>query len=259
MIHLDDKRFIIRLNETESTNHYLKERVKTERLPEGFVAVANYQSHGRGQQGNSWFSSKDKNLLFSFVIYPTSLPAVEQFILSRMISLSIKNTLDEYIDEIRIKWPNDIYWKELKIAGILIENNLQEKYIASSIIGVGLNVNEEMFPSDISNPVSLKQITGINHDADSLLQRIMNEFFTYYNLFKKGNTTEIEDEYMADLYRKNDYFWYKDAGGMFRAKIENVLPTGHLILRTWNDDQRRKYAFKEVEWINEEDTKTYKS
>jgi len=123
MDQLSKGRKIVRLEETESTNSYLKGLLKTEHLEEGSVVVADFQTAGRGQMGNSWYSGKGDNLLFSLLIYPIEIPANEQFIISRTISLAIKNTLDQFTDDIRIKWPNDIYWKDRKIAGILIENS----------------------------------------------------------------------------------------------------------------------------------------
>ena len=155
MEQLSEKRLTIRLDETESTNSYLKKVVKEERPEEGTLVIADFQTGGRGQMGNSWFSSKGDNLLFSLLVYPAQVKANEQFIISRIASLAIKNTLDLFIDDIRIKWPNDIYWQDKKIAGILIENDLQGDVIDNSVIGIGLNINQEKFPAELPNLVSL--------------------------------------------------------------------------------------------------------
>ncbi len=251
MEQLSDKRLILNLDETESTNTYLKKLVKEERPEEGSFVIADFQTGGRGQMGNSWFSSKGDNLLFSLLIYPAGVKANEQFIISRIASLAIKNTLDHFTNDIRIKWPNDIYWKDCKIAGILIENDLQGDTIDNSIIGVGLNVNQQDFPAELPNPVSLRQITGSEYDKQYILDIFTREFFLLYREMQNEGMHPIEDEYMLDLYRINDYYWFEDANGRFRAKIVNVLPAGHLVLQTLDTNEERKYAFKEVQFVNE--------
>lgn len=249
MEQLSNGRQIIRLEETESTNSYLRDLLKSQHLEEGSVVVADFQTAGRGQVGNSWYSDKGDNLLFSLLIYPTGIPANEQFIISRMVSLAIKNTLDQFADDIRIKWPNDIYWKERKIAGILIENSLQGKIIENSIIGIGLNLNQQIFPVELPNPVSLRQITATEQDKNYILDLLLKEFFLLYRSLQQGEKQVIEDEYMLDLYRANGYYWYEDANGRFQAEIDNVLPSGHLVLRTLDTNEERIYAFKEVQFI----------
>ena len=176
MDRLSEKRLIIRLEETESTNSYLKQLLREKHLEEGSIVVADYQTGGRGQRGNSWISAKGKNLLFSLLIYPKNVFAKDQFIISRIASLAIKNTLDRFTHDICIKWPNDMYWKDKKIAGILIENDLKGNKIENTIIGIGLNLNQEIFPSELPNPVSLKQITGVTYNKESILNMLLHEF-----------------------------------------------------------------------------------
>lgn len=248
---LSENRRIIRLDETESTNAYMKKLVREVRPEEGSLVIADFQTGGRGQGGNSWFSSKGHNLLFSLLIYPEAVKANAQFIISRMASLAIKNTLDSFTDDIRIKWPNDIYWQNKKIAGILIENDLRGDRIDNSVIGIGLNVNQQTFPPELPNPVSLRQITGLEYDKQYILDIFMREFFLLYREMQNGDTTAIEDEYMLDLYRVNDYYWFEDSNGRFRAMIDNVLPSGHLVLKTLDAKEERKYAFKEITFVNE--------
>ncbi len=250
MEKLSNERRIIRLEETDSTNRYLKQLVREERPEEGSLVIADYQTEGRGQMGNSWYSGRGDNLLFSLLIYPRQLPANESFILSRVTSLALKNLLDSFTDDIRIKWPNDIYWKDKKIAGILIENDIQGKEIDNTVIGIGLNVNQQIFPVDLANPVSMRQITGIQHNREHLLELFMREFFLLYRDLQEGLKMDIEDEYMLDLYRVNDYYWFEDSKGRFKAKIETVLSSGHLVLRTLDSDEERRYTFKEVSFMN---------
>lgn len=250
MDQLSKNRQIVMLDEVESTNAHLKQLLGEQYLDEGSVVVADFQTQGRGQLGNSWFSSKGDNLLFSLLIRPDNLPANQQFIISRIASLAIKNTLDQFTDDIRIKWPNDIYWQEKKIAGMLIESNLQGGTIESCIVGVGLNLNQQVFPAELPNPVSLRQITGTVYDKTYVFGSLLEEFFRLYRSFQRGETQNIEDEYMRDLYRVNDYYWYEDKNGRFQAKIDNVQPSGHLVLRTLDNNEERIYAFKEVAFLD---------
>lgn len=250
MDYLSKDRLVVRLDETESTNTYLKQLVNDQHLEEGSIVIAEYQTKGRGQISNSWYSSKGDNLLFSLLIYPEEIVANEQFIISQITSLAIKNTLDQFTDDIRIKWPNDIYWREKKIAGILIENDLRGNHIEHSIIGIGININQQIFPPELPNPVSLRQIIGSESDKDNILDIFMREFFLLYREMQRGEFLGIADEYMLDLYRVNGYFPFEDSNGKFQAKVETVLPSGHLVIKTLENEERR-YAFKEVTFLND--------
>lgn len=247
---LSEDRLVVRLKELDSTNNYMKNLVREQQPEEGSLVTTDFQTIGRGQMGNGWHSESGKNLLFSLLIYPEDIPANEQFIISRIASLAVKNTLDQFTDDIRIKWPNDIYWKDRKIAGILIENDIQGRNITNSVIGVGINVNQDDFPEDLPNPVSLKLIVGSEQDRDYILDIFMREFFLLYREFQKGETGAIEDEYMLDLYRINDYYWFEDNNGRFKAMIKEVLPSGHLVLETLENGEVRTYAFKEVSFTD---------
>ena len=250
---LSKDRLVVKLNEVDSTNNYLKKLLHEQHPEEGSVVIADSQTAGRGQMGNGWESESCKNLLLSLLIYPQNLQANEQFIISRMASLAVKNCLDQFVDDIRIKWPNDIFWKDKKIAGMLIENDVQGKYIQNSVIGIGININQQSFPDDLPNPISLKQITGIDNDINNIVDIFVREFFLIYREFQDGKTTQIDDEYMLDLYRVNDYYWFKDEKGSFKAIIKEVMPSGHLVLETMDEGDLRQYAFKEVSFIDSEE------
>ena len=247
---LSEERLVVHFDEVDSTNNYLHSLVRKQKPEEGSVVIAEFQLGGRGQMGNGWFSEKGKNLLFSLLIYPDNVEANAQFIISRIASLAVKNTLDQFTDDIRIKWPNDIYWKDKKIAGILIENDISGRVITNSIIGIGININQDHFPEELPNPVSLKQVTGSEFDRDYILDNFVREFFLIYREFQNGNEKAIEDEYMLDLYRINDYYWFEDDNGRFKAIIKEVLPSGHLVLKTLETAEERVYAFKEVSFVD---------
>ena len=239
-------RVIVRLDETSSTNTELKLLQQKNPLPEGSMVMTEFQTSGRGQAGNSWYSGKGKNLLFSFLLYPRFIQAKDQFIISRIVSLAIIRVLQQYTENITIKWPNDIYWNDKKIAGILIENSLMGQHIEYTIVGIGLNVNEDDFPTHLPNPVSVKQITGDVFDREILLLLLRYEFLMLYQSVESGEVAPIEREYMRHLYRKDGPHWFTDAEGSFVATIKTVLPSGHLVLETYPDKEERTFAFKEV-------------
>lgn len=236
---------VIRVDETRSTNNYLRELLAKEALPEGSLVIADFQTAGKGQVGNSWESEAGKNLMFSLLLYPDFLPANRQFLISQIASLSVKETLDAYVDGVTVKWPNDIYWKDRKICGMLIENDLSGRDLYCSVIGIGININQEVFRSNAPNPVSLIQITGKACDREEVLNRFLDIFFRYYCLLLEEKEEEIRAAYMAALYRADGYHPYADKQGRFEARIHAIEPTGHLILQL-PDGEYRRYAFKEV-------------
>lgn len=239
---------LITIEQTNSTNNYLHEYCNRQQ-PSAFTTVtADFQTGGRGQRGNSWESETGRNLLFSFVLFPEFLEARRQFLLSQIISLSIKEVLTDYTTGISIKWPNDIYWQDRKICGILIENDLVGNSICKSIAGVGVNINQREFYSSAPNPVSLWQITGKEHNCQEILAQIMQRVKDYYSLLLRGNSEAIASRYQKALFRRKGLYLYKDFNGKFLAEIVHVEPEGLLVLRT-QSGKERKYAFKEVQYV----------
>lgn len=240
---------IIHIAETASTNRYLRERLRCAPLEEGSAVYADYQTAGRGQAGNSWESERGANLLFSVAIYPDCIPANAQFLISQIAALSVKRTLERHTGGIVVKWPNDIYWNDRKICGMLIENDLQGSTIGCSVLGIGINLNQEVWRSDAPNPVSLRQITGGSYDREAELHAFLDCFYAAYLRLLRGEWEEIRSEYLAALYRKDGYHPYRDAGGLFSARICGIAPTGHLQLQL-PDGTVRSYAFKEVSFVS---------
>ena len=214
---------IIHIEETDSTNQWLKDR----RMGEDQVVWADYQTAGRGCGANRWESE------------PENLPANKQFQISMAISLAIVDALGQLVGDLCIKWPNDIYWRNGKLAGILIENTLKGNFIKDSIIGVGLNVNQREFHSDAPNPVSLWQITSQETDREQLLKDILNRL---------DFGEALKECYMKLLYRRKGFHPYTDKDGVFMAEIAGVEDDGHLLLID-EDGKERRYAFKEVTFI----------
>ncbi|MDH6356678.1 biotin--[acetyl-CoA-carboxylase] ligase [Parabacteroides sp. PF5-9] len=240
-----EKPRIIRLKETESTNRSLRERLEQEKLPEGSVILADFQTAGRGQTGNSWESEAGKNLLFSIVIYPDCIPANRQFLISQITALSVKETLEQYTDGITVKWPNDIYRNDQKICGILIENDLSGSFIFRSVIGIGINLNQEQFISPAPNPVSLIQITGQRVDREEVFRHFLSLFYDRYLSLLQEKEEVIRTAYRQALYRGEGFYSYSDSSGRFEAEIYAIEDTGHLVLKL-KDGTSRRYAFKEV-------------
>ena len=239
---------IIHLDETQSTNSYLNNLCLEQEVSELTTVWANFQTAGRGQRGNSWESEPNANLLFSFVLHPSFIEERQQFHISQLVALSIQEALSQYTDDITIKWPNDIYWKNKKIAGILIENDLCGHHISRSIAGIGLNINQQKFISDAPNPVSLYQIIGQTFNRREILETILDKVAAYYDLLKQNNITEIEQRYMNALFRKSGYHTYRDAIGIFLAEIKEIEGSGKLILKD-TEGNMRCYFFKVVECI----------
>ena len=246
---------LIILPETGSTNNYLTQLCDEQpsAVQELTTVIAERQTAGKGQRGNSWESEDCRNITFSFVLYPIFIEARHQFILSQIVSLSIKEELDDWTDGISIKWPNDIYWNEKKICGILIENDLSGHHIGRSISGIGVNINQDVFRSNAPNPVSLKQITGKTHDRYLILANIMKRVKEYYDLLRAGTsdsnaTTLIAERYARSLFRREGYHRYADANGEFLARLLRVEPDGRFILED-RTGKERGYLFKEVQYI----------
>ena len=237
---------IIELKEISSTNDYALELVRTENVPEFTVIRADFQTKGRGQIGNHWVADSGKNLLFSVILHPTHIAANNQFILSQCVSLALSRTVSLFCDDVSIKWPNDLYVGDKKIAGILIENLLNGKNIASSIIGIGLNVNQENFIG-AENPISLRNILHNNLNIKEILILFLQELQSLYTIIPAQNET-IRRDYLAHLYLLGKQAQYKDKDGTFTGAISSVSDDGklHIIDST---GQERAYYFKEVEYL----------
>ncbi|MGI6232445.1 MAG: biotin--[acetyl-CoA-carboxylase] ligase [Prevotella sp.] len=241
----------IHVESTNSTNDYLRNLtpVSSESSqPKMIVVSADFQTAGRGQGSNHWESEKGKNLMFSLLCHPVMLPIPSQFLISEAHALSLFDVLSKYADGFSIKWPNDIYWHDKKICGTLIETSISNGHIRDCIIGTGVNVNQTEFLSDAPNPISLKQITGQDHDPQVLLKEIVEQFEHYFECIVNGDYAEITTRYMSYLYRQKGFFKYRDRDGEFDAAIVEVEDNGHLILRD-KEGCIRSYHFKEVEFL----------
>ena len=241
---------VILLQETSSTNDFLKRTAQS--FESGTMIVAYRQMAGRGQKGNSWEAEPGKNVTFSILIKPPKIGVKEQFVLSEAVSLAIVDVLDSYAKGFKVKWPNDIYYGDSKICGILIENSLGEDAIDYSIIGVGVNINQQFFTSGAPNPISLHNITGEIYDLADMNDRIgakIEEYCTF-----DGSRSQIEamhERYLDKLYRNDGkpHQFISPQGQLFEAIIENVALDGTFTLRHVDDDTLHDYRFKEVGFV----------
>jgi len=239
---------IIEFDTIDSTNLYMNQLIKNTEVIEGTIVLAGEQTAGRGQVNNIWESRRGENLLMSFVLYPDFLHAGSQFMLSKFVSLGIFEFLSNYLENVKIKWPNDIYVGDKKIAGVLIENSLRGASISSSIVGIGLNVNQIDFSPSIPNPSSLKIETNRHFDVKSLLVELCQNLENWYRHLKLKNAEKINSEYIKSLYRFRETSQYSDKKGSFKATITGIDESGRLCL-TDSHKKNRKYAFKEVKFL----------
>ena len=237
----------IHLTETASTNSYARESS----LNGGAMLITtDYQTAGRGQRGNRWESAPGANLLFSLAISPAHIPASQQFVLCELISVALCDVLGAYTTDIRIKWPNDIYHKDKKLCGILIEHDLEGTHLSRTIIGVGLNVNQEQFVSDAPNPISLRQIIGHEVAREALLKAVTSRFMELYQQHRSTSLDRaaLHQRYTTLLYRRDLPATFCDAAGPFTATLRDVAPDGHLLLEDLQGTLR-SYLFKEVTFV----------
>ena len=203
---------------------------------EELFLYAGYQTAGRGQTGNGWESEPDKNLICSIL-----LPNKNLYFLNIAVSVAIIRLIGE---PFTIKWPNDIYYRDKKLAGILLENAIVGSIVKYSIAGVGLNVNQTKFTSDAPNPVSLKQITGKTYDIDQLMKDLFEEVKAVLNEPEE----RIWSKYKDHLYRREGWYAYEDQNGCFEARIIDVLPTGEIVLKDKQGNERI-YHFKQIRYV----------
>lgn len=212
------------------------------------LLTTDFQTAGRGQHGNRWESARGENLLLGLAVRPTFLPPHEQFFLSEVTALSAQKALSNVLAGVTLKWPNDLYYGDSKLGGMLLEHQLQGATIVRTIIGIGINVNQTAFFSDAPNPVSLKQILGTRLSRTNLLNHFFAHFQMQYERLEKGDSAGIHADYLSVLFRREGYHVYNDGQGDFEACIQNVAPDGTLTLRD-RTGQERHYQFKEVRFV----------
>lgn len=249
------------IRQTNSTSTLLREQY-TDALPNLYTIRTDYQSAGRGQAGNGWEGEDGKNLLFSCLLR-CDVAASEQFYLTMLVSVAMVDMLAQYLPKegLHIKWPNDIYFGDKKLSGILVENTLFGSRVAYSIVGIGLNVNQLVFRSKAPNPISMQQITGQEYDVQTLLDAYLGALKRWMNVPKEA----LKEAYMGHLYRREGLYPYmerevsvapttlasvgeKTDNQVFMAELVDVDPMGELVLRT-DKGEVRTYHFKQIRFV----------
>ncbi len=237
----------------DSTNEEAVRLYQKGELTVPTVIIANYQSEGKGYGSNFWESAAGKNLTFSITCFPKFIEPSDQFVLTQITSLSLLEVVSEVIrdKQVTIKWPNDLYVADKKIAGVLIRNFVKSNEIDFSVIGVGLNVNQKIFHSDAPNPTSLFIETGQTFRTEEVLTKILQRFSAYMNnLTNQAQRDSINLQYVKNLYRLEQPNRFKDKEGIFTAKIVGIDEFGQLKLVS-DDGCERVYGFKEVEFLQD--------
>lgn len=243
-----ENRNTVVLSETDSTNNYANRLIAAGTAEEGAVVLSHFQKQGRGQRGNSWESAPGENMLASIILFPKFLPAGNQFYLSKITSLALADWLKQKVDDVSIKWPNDIYVGKQKIAGILIETSIQGNYFHSAVIGIGLNLNQLDFSKALPNPVSLKKLTGIGLDPEETACEVRDVLMGWYQKLEAGFTGEIDVRYLENLFRINEWAQFRKDEKLLEARIAGIGEFGQLLLEDRAGIQS-SYMFKEIEFV----------
>jgi len=255
---------------TDSTNNRAIEGASE--APDRFTWAADFQSAGRGQRGNKWISKAGDNLMFSILFKPGFISAQEQFAISQICTLGLFNYLKAKGINAKIKWPNDVYVGDRKICGILIENVVTGDNLSQSISGIGLNINQRVFPSNVPNPTSMvleieskRANKSVKFDTHKELPELLAEIFKEYDAARRehdrnGNFKKLTKRYLSALYRIGEYHKYSDLteeedktveikkGKVFEAKIVGIDENSCLVLET-KKGERKTFAFKEISYI----------
>lgn len=235
------------LNTVDSTNNYAMRQVNAGAVADGSAWFAMQQTAGKGQRGKQWFSAPGENIMLTIALQPP-LALSQQFMLSVAIALGARDFFARYAgDETQIKWSNDIYWRDRKAGGILIENVLRGNTWQYAIAGLGININTPHFPDDLINPVSLRQITGRTWDTTALAQELCASLENRYSRLHAAVFDNWLEEYKSYLYRFNEPGLYRKDGEIFQGIIRDVLPDGRLCLD--KGKERLELGFGEIEFV----------
>jgi BirA family transcriptional regulator, biotin operon repressor / biotin---[acetyl-CoA-carboxylase] ligase len=242
---------IIVFDRLSSTNQKARELLREQDLAEGTIIMAKDQFAGKGFASNSWESQPEKNITISCILHPTFLPPHQQFWLTKILSLTVADVVKKRVPpehSTMIKWPNDIYVDDKKIAGILAENSILGDKIKESICGIGLNVNQEIFYSRAPNPVSIKQITKSDTNLQDLLIEISDRLTYWYDKLQQQEFDFIGDAYLNSLYRFKKLSSFESNGINFHGRIIGTNAYGRLQIETDNGTIR-EFDFKEVSFV----------
>jgi BirA family biotin operon repressor/biotin-[acetyl-CoA-carboxylase] ligase len=235
----------IELLSVESTNNYAMGLARAAMAQHGAVVFTHEQTKGKGQRSKEWVSEKDMNIALSILIEPKNLKVSELFLLSMMVAVGVRQFFLNYAEEIEIKWPNDIYWRDRKAAGILIENVWQGNEWKFAVIGIGINVNQTDFGKLNSKAISLKGITGKHFEPVILAKELCKNLGDKYQLLV-SDPSQIIQQYKAHLYKLNEQVKLKKDNRVFEATFTDVTVNGQMVVHHAIEE---KFDVGEVEWL----------
>ncbi|MAC86073.1 MAG: biotin--[acetyl-CoA-carboxylase] ligase [Flavobacteriales bacterium] len=233
--------------ELPSTNTWLMESLVAHKLPEGTLVLADHQTKGKGQFGAIWSSEPFSSLTFSILLKPIFLPISNTYDISICIALAIHDCLNELRPGFKIKWPNDIYFENKKVAGILIENQIHKSSCEHSVVGIGLNVNQTEF-FKLPKATSLKQIIGVNFPVQNLLDRLCETIEARYLQLRANMYPSLLKSYLEHMYWFNEIHTFQTDALQFNASIIGVLRNGRLLLK-FSDGSTRDFEIKDLQFI----------
>ncbi len=240
---------VIRIPTAGSTNDLLLKIMQEKDTGEGTLVIASKQVAGKGQRGNSWETEPGMNLTFSFCLYPEFLSPDRQFLLNKAVSVGIARFVASVAPPgraVRVKWPNDILLDGQKVAGVLIENSISQGKILHSVVGIGLNVNQEHFPG-LPDAASLRNFTGSELPLENCLSALCVQLDMNYHLLRK-DPGQLDAAYLAQLHLLGEWSEYEHAGERIKARISGVSPSGELMLEGEQGAMFRA-AFKEIRFL----------
>ncbi len=246
----------IELDSIDSTNNYALQQIHAGLTQHGTAYFAKEQFAGKGQRGKSWTANKDSNIILSVVINPHPLSVLQQFELCACVAVSVFEFFKKYAgDDTRIKWPNDLYWQDRKAGGILIENVIggkksevgsQKSEWRWAVAGIGINVNQTVFPGDLKNPVSLKQITGQYYNPLELAKELHQILVTNFALLISAGFEKLYSNYISYLYKKDQLVKFRKGNRTFEATLRSVNREGKLVLKHAIEEE---FSFGEIDWV----------
>lgn len=242
---------IIKLGVVDSTNDEMKRRLQSENKPKsGLVISTVKQTAGKGLGNNRWESQEGANLTLSMLLRPEFLLAEQQFNLNMAVSLGVYELVNYYLEDknVKIKWPNDIFVEGKKIAGILINHSISGNHILNSIVGIGLNINQDSFPEELPNAASMKQFSGIVYDLDEVMNNLLVHLNRYYQLIKKKQYDEFREAYKYALFGYYKWLKFRKDGEFVIARIVGISEFGMLQLET-ESNETMECDLKEIEFI----------
>ncbi|MBL7901182.1 MAG: biotin--[acetyl-CoA-carboxylase] ligase [Bacteroidia bacterium] len=244
-------RNLIFLPQVDSTNSYAMQLLKNVKPKEGTVVYAGAQTQGRGQRSRVWDSEPGRNITMSVILFPSFLELKNQRFLYQMTALACYDTIAAILDkgqfDIKIKWPNDILVNSKKLCGILIENNLIENKLLSSVIGIGMNVNQKKFEQQ-PNAVSLSVLTDLDFEANALIRAVCHSLEKYYKLLKEGKTEQLQRRYQSLLFGIDEWREFSVNGKNTVLKVNGTGPTGLLLLEDL-EGKRFEADAQDLRWI----------